>query len=88
MDIISILLWVLAVCLLIVICIPKMDIVPICMIAETISAGGFICAINEFNAGGLTSDVALFVSISMLAVMIFALMKILTSFMSNARVRF
>lgn len=88
METVSLLLWVCAVALLVIMCFPKVYVVPLGTMSVLFSAGGFISVINEFNAGALTSEVAVFLTIAMVSIMIYSLTIILNFYIGSKRVTY
>ena len=86
MDVLSLIVWILAVVLILVGSIKSIDNRIPCFMAVLFGAGGLVCAFDEYNAGLSESLTMVFVS-AMLIVMVWGLYLILAKYLKgNVRI--
>lgn len=72
-DASSILIWSLAVGVFVLTCVPRLNTLPLYSLCTIMGAGGVVCALNEYNAGGLDNPTSLVMIVVMVAIMLYSL---------------
>lgn len=72
-DATSILIWVLAVCLFAITCIPSLKVLPLYSLDTILGCGGIVCSLNEFNNGNIDNPTSLVLVVVMVSIMLYSL---------------